>query len=111
MSHGQNSHFLKHNIKNLQQCPACQSPYNPLFMRIIEETGSAHLFHLECQTCGVQVLALVTTDLSTVSSRGLVTDLKSDEVKKFQGLTPVQINEIIDLHYYLKSDGLLLSNC
>ena len=79
-------------------------------MRIVEESDSAHLFHLECQVCGVQVLALVRTDLTTVSSQGLVTDLKSEEVKKFQGLAPVEINEIIDLHYYLKFDGLLLSN-
>ena len=110
MNHRQDSNFLNHDLKNLHQCPACQSSYNPLFMRVIEESASAHLFHLECQVCGTQVLALVMTDLSTVSSLGLVTDLKSDEVKKFQGLAPVEINEIIDLHYYLKSDGLLLSN-
>lgn len=96
--------FSEKGLRALISCPLCHTHYHPLFRKIIEENEEAHLFHLECAKCGSQVLALVTTDWPTPSSIGLVTELKSEEVKKFQNSRGVEINDIIDIHFILKNN-------
>jgi len=96
--------FSGKGLKTLISCPLCETPYHPLLRKIIEENEEAHLFHLECEKCGSQVLALVTTDWPTPISVGLVTELKSEEVKKFKNSRAVEIDDLIDLHFILKNN-------
>lgn len=100
--------FSGKGLKILISCPFCHTPYHSFSRKIIEENEEAHLFHLECVKCGSQVLALETTDWPTPVSVGLITELKSSEVKKFQNGPAVEINDLIDLHFILKNNEQLL---
>jgi hypothetical protein len=97
--------FTNSGLKALISCPLCQAHYQPIFSKTIQENDEAHLLHLECHQCGSQVLAFVRTDLPAISSIGLVTDLKSEEVKKFQEAEEIGINEVIDLHFLLNKNA------
>ncbi len=98
------------NIRLITNCPACNCFYNPVKMKIIEESNEAHLVHMVCEKCGTQLLALVFTGLSSISSQGLVTELTSEEVKKFKSTSKVEIDDVIDLHFLLdKEEGRALA--
>lgn len=102
--------FTRNGLNSLISCPLCQAHYQPFLSKTIEENDEAHLLHLECHQCGSQVLALVRTDLPAISSIGLVTDLISEEVKKWKEAKEIGINEVIDFHFMLKNNAPVFTN-
>lgn len=96
--------FSEQNIHLIASCPACRQVYNPVRMKIIEESEEAHLVHISCERCGTRILALLVDGLSYSASHGLVTELSSEEVKKFKDTSKVEIDDVIDLHYLLDKE-------
>lgn len=93
--------FSNDALKLLSYCPLCESSYNPLRARVLEERGDAHLLHIQCSSCGSSVVALLFNSMAGPTSIGLVTDLTSDDVLRFKDQANITVDEVIDLHVFL----------
>lgn len=96
------SHFSLDNLKFVSYCPLCNSAYNPLEAKILEEREDAHLVHVRCRQCQSAIVALIVAGGLGVSSVGLVTDLSSDDVMRFKNDAPLTIDDVLELHQQLK---------
>jgi len=103
MIHSYQNYFSKEGLGLILNCPICFSPYSPLDIELIEDSEKAHLLHLSCHKCGSQILALITNNMSQVFSQGLVTELTSNEVRKFKDSPAVSLDDVIDLHFLLNN--------
>lgn len=88
-------------LRLISYCPLCESSYNPLRAKVLEEREDAHLLHIQCSSCGSSVVALLFTSNSGPTSIGLVTDLTSDEVLRFKDQARVSTDEVLTLHQFL----------
>ncbi|OGY52227.1 MAG: hypothetical protein A2951_01155 [Candidatus Buchananbacteria bacterium RIFCSPLOWO2_01_FULL_56_15] len=107
----QNDHFFNlfdENLKIVSHCPVCGSSYSPLEARVLAEKSDAHLVHIRCRTCQTAVLAVIMSSSIGVSSIGLITDLSSDDVLKFQDAAPVTTDDVIELHQLLTREKALI---
>jgi hypothetical protein len=96
------SHYLSGDaLRLISYCPLCESSYNPLRARVLDERDDAHLLHIQCSSCGSSVLALLFTSNTGPTSIGLVTDLTGDDVLRFKDQTVVSTDEVISLHSFL----------
>lgn len=88
-------------LRLISYCPLCESSYNPLRARVLEEKDDAHLLHIQCSSCGSSVVALLFTSGTGPTSIGLVTDLTSEDVLRFKDQTIIATDEVISLHQFL----------
>lgn len=105
-----NSYSRHQGLKTILYCPNCNSHYNPLDTRVLEEKDNTHLIHLECTECGSSVVALVMTGGLGVTSIGLITDLTPGDVLKFKNSELVSLDDVIEMHSILKNDLILMNN-
>lgn len=103
-----NPYVPNEGLKLIAYCPLCNTQYNPLMAKILEERDEAHLIHIECRKCGSSIVALVLSGGLGVSSVGLVTDLTSDDVIKFKDTRDVSSDDVIELHELLASEDSFL---
>src|SRR3989338_5904797 len=106
-----NDHFFNlfdENLKIVSHCPVCGSSYNPLEAHVLAEKSDAHLVLIRCRTCQTAVLAVIMSSSVGVSSVGLITDLSSDDVMKFQDAAPVTTDDVIELHQLLTREKALI---
>jgi len=96
-------------LKLISYCPLCNSQYNPMTAKILEEREDAHLIHIECRRCNSSIIALILTGGIGISSVGLVTDLTSDDVLKFKDMEEINSDDVLTLHNVLEKDLLLRS--
>lgn len=92
-------------LRLISYCPLCESTYNPLRARVLEEKEDAHLLHIQCSSCGSSVVALLFTSGAGPTSIGLVTDLTSEDVLRFKDQSLVTTDEVISLHKFLFPSG------
>ncbi len=96
------SNFSLDNLKFVSYCPLCNSAYNPLEAKILEERENAHLVHVRCRNCQSAIVALIVSGGLGVSSIGLVTDLSAEDVLRFKHEDPITIDDVLELHEELK---------
>lgn len=102
--------FFDESIKIISFCPVCNTKYNPLEARVLEEKDEAHLIHIKCRRCQSCVVALILTSNLGISSMGIVTDLISDDVLKFKSSSAVSTDDVIEIHQLVSSQPEILSN-
>lgn len=100
----QPGNFMNEGVRFLQVCPLCETSYNPLEARILEEQNDAHLLHIQCRSCLNALLALVMVSHMGISSVGLITDLSFDDVLKFKGDATVTSDDVLNVHNMLEDD-------
>lgn len=96
------------NLKIVSYCPVCGGSYNPLEARILGEKNDSHLVYIRCRTCQAAVLAVIAVSSVGTSSVGLITDLSSDDVGKFQTAQPVTTDDVIEIHQLLHKEKALI---
>jgi hypothetical protein len=92
----------------ITHCPVCNSRYNPIEARILEENNETHLVHVRCRGCLSAVLALIITNNVGVSSIGLITDLDSNDVIKFRKMPSISCDDVIEAHQVLTREKALI---
>jgi len=110
MSHApkrQSPYLPNEGLRLISYCPLCNTHYNPLSAKVLEERDDAHLIHIECRKCGSLIVALVLTGGLGISSVGLVTDLTSDDVLRFKDSDGITPNDVIELHEVMQSTEML----
>lgn len=101
--------FLQESLRLISYCPVCDTSYNPMEARVIDERDDKHLMHIRCKKCAHAILALVLTSGMGVSSMGLLTDLTVDDVMKFRNAEAITVDDVIAFHQLLeKREGDLL---
>jgi len=98
---GDNSTLITH-------CPICNLRYDPLEARVLEEGKNAHLLHIRCRHCQSAILAVIVTNNLGVSSVGLVTDLKGEDVLRFKKAKPISCDDVIEVHQFLNKEKVLI---
>lgn len=95
--------FIQESLRLISYCPVCDTSYNPMEARVIEDRGDQHLMHIRCKKCAHSILALVLTSGMGVSSMGLLTDLTHEDVLKFRDAPPLVLDDVIGFHEYLET--------
>ena len=98
------SPYFDEGVKLISYCPLCESSYNPQAARVLGEKEDSHLLHIECGNCANAIIALVLISSVGVSSVGLVTDLRFDEVNRFKHVAPVTTDDVIEAHHLLQDE-------
>jgi len=100
--------FFDENLKLVSYCPLCDSHYNLMEAKVLEERDDANLIYIRCRKCQSSILALVLNNPLGVSSVGLVTDLSADEVMKYRQVTDVTEDDVLETHELLQKIGNVL---
>ena len=90
--------FMHHSLQMLH-CPQCGSLYTSSEVGVLQETEMAILATITCAKCQHQ--SVVTISLGGVTT-GESTDLKPAEVNKFIDSEPIDSDDLLDIHQYLK---------
>lgn len=92
-------------LRMISYCPLCETAYNPMEARILDEKEDGHLLHIRCKKCWNSILALVLVSNVGVSSVGLVTDLVFEDVQKFRVQSAeVTVDDVLEIHEMLEND-------
>lgn len=98
----QHSHrSFEEGLKFISNCPVCHHQYNPIEAKVINETETAHLLYIKCRQCHAAILALVMANQMGVSSIGVITDLDSYEVTRFE--QAISGDDVLDIHESIQS--------
>lgn len=99
--------FFQENLKLVSYCPLCETHYNPMEAKILEDRGDAHLIHIQCQQCRSLIIVLLTANANGVTSVGMVTDLTADDVLRLRQGKSVSEDDILDFHQLLANNSRL----
>lgn len=94
-------HLSGDGLRLISYCPLCETSYNPLRARVLEERDDAHLVHMQCSACGSSIVALIMSSSLGITSVGLITDLTSDDVLHFKDVGRVTADDVLNLHQFL----------
>lgn len=94
------------NLKIVSRCPICNSKYSAARIEVIEKQNEVHLVCIKCQKCQATVVAVILANPFGISSVGLVTDLDSQDIRKFKNQSAVSFDDVLDLHQLLEKNGL-----
>lgn len=86
-------------------CPLCRA--KDVVTHSIEQKEEAHLIHINCQRCYRNVIAIVFSGGFGTSSVGLITDLDSRDVVRFQKCGALSFDDVLAAHQELERYGLI----
>lgn len=95
-------------LRIISQCPMCNTTYNPLSAEVLSRKDNAQLMFKRCKKCSSSILTLVVAGVIGVSSMGLITDLTSDDVLKFQNGSKMNGDDAINIHEAVKDRKFIL---
>ncbi|MEK7105214.1 MAG: hypothetical protein AAB865_00815 [Patescibacteria group bacterium] len=98
--------FWHDGLRIVSYCPLCESEFNPMEARVLDEDGETHLLHVRCKNCANAMLALVLVTKAGVSSVGLVTDLSYEDVVQFRSSAKVSVDDVLSIHGILEQGKL-----
>ena len=100
---------IQEGLHLMNQCPVCKGNYEPNESNILKENGSAHLGHITCPHCHNSILAVVLATSAGLSSVGMMTDLKADDVLRLYGRETITEDELLNFHELLKTNKIYLN--
>lgn len=95
--------FIKENLEKTL-CYKCGESLAGAKISPITEAPVAIIAHAVCHKC--QAESMVTITSSGTGSVPLISDLTTEEIKKFMNLKAISYDEIIDLHIALKKETI-----
>ncbi|MFH1947562.1 MAG: hypothetical protein ABIJ23_05410 [Candidatus Magasanikbacteria bacterium] len=98
------------SLRVMNQCPVCKGSYQPVKKNILRKKGDAHLIHITCPHCSNSVMAVVLATPVGLSSVGMVTDLKANDVLRVYNQEAISEDELLGFHQLLKTNRLLHNN-
>lgn len=91
-------------LRLISTCPLCNTQYNPLSAKVLEEREDAHLVHIQCRRCESSIVAVVVMGGVGVSSIGLITDLTSEDVLRFKDVDALSGDELLAMYQTFGTD-------
>lgn len=105
-AHRKRKSTIEEGMRLIQHCPLCESVYEPLEIKVVDERDDVHLVHVTCPQCNHAVVALIMNQPNGLSSMGLITDAQPDDLQRFQATEAVSWDDCIAVHTILKEDQL-----
>lgn len=95
--------FIKENLEKTY-CHKCGASLGSAKISPITEASIVMIAHAVCLQCQAESMVTITT--SGTGSVPLISDMSSDEMKKFVHSKLITYDEIIDLHHTLKKENI-----
>ena len=93
--------FFQESLKIVSCCPLCETHYDPLEARVVEQRDGVHLIHVQCRKCLSSVIVLVSSGQSGMLSVSMLTDLTADDVARFRASERVTCDDVLNFHEML----------
>lgn len=90
------------DIEKILRCPLCGKEHTNSKFDIIQETEKGALVYMNCKHCKASVISVLSYGAVGVITVGTLTDLDSDEARKFFNADPITANDIIDFHQKMR---------
>lgn len=87
--------FIKHLIANIK-CAVCQSHYEPEGIHIVDHRDELWVMAVTCGQCHTRGL------IFAVIKEESVTELTPEEWIKFQEMSQVDADDVLDMHEFLR---------
>ncbi len=110
-SAGARRQFSPGNSRVVSYCPLCDSNYNLLEAKILEQREDAQLVYIKCRTCASSILALILAHPLGVSTVGLLTDLSINEVYKYRAGQPISEDDVLNIYQDLQNFDNVIHFC
>jgi len=92
------------DYKFLGKCPICNKKFTPSAVSPIEEAESVQTLYVECQKCGSSVVLGVVKNIpGLVTTIGMLTDMKEEDIKRLRNLPALTSDDVLDMHRYLEN--------
>lgn len=93
------------------KCPICGYKYNLERTKIIdtkeEDNGQATLLvHSDCSQCKSSVVFGISINGGEIFSMSMVTDLTSEDTRKFSARDPLSPDEVYAMHQFLENNNV-----
>lgn len=90
--------------KYIGSCSLCGTAFKPRFSRVLERSDEVSEVYTECARCKSSALVYVLkNDGSFVTTIGMLTDMKKDDILRFRKMQPITEDEVLQLHRMLES--------
>lgn len=99
--------FIKRLLSTIK-CSVCGQRYQVANVNILGHYGELWFTSVFCPACGTQ--ALVAAVIKEGKLAEVVTDLTEEEYAKFLDSAPVEMDDVLDIHNFLKGFGGDFSN-
>lgn len=99
------SYFEHHDQTALTfRCPLCDHRYDLIRAQMCNQRDDAQLWHLMCTHCRHAAMFVVVFTDGGINSVGVITDLTSEEVKKFQSQSSISSDDCLVLHEVMEKN-------
>ncbi len=95
--------FFQDSLKIMSFCPLCETHYNPMEAKIIEQYSDAHLIHVQCRRCLSSIIVLVSLAQSGAMSVAMITDLTADDVTRLGRSERITCDDVLNFHEIIRS--------
>ena len=99
-------------LSYILHCPVCNNKYAAAQTSIIDAEDaekydhSSMLVHTDCERCKSSVMFNISLEGPEIFSIGMVTDLTSEDTRKFREVKPIGLDEVIEFHNFIRGfDG------
>ena len=103
-----NSYQLQELIKNIRtmmRCPSCGANYESDNIHFLGQLDMAALIQLDCQSCGLPVMATIVVSDKNNAQTKILSDLNKEDLES-ASKDPVTTDHVVDMHQFLKKfDG------
>ena len=90
----------------LAKCALCGSDRPSPEATIVNESSDTELVHVTCKTCKGSIVALIFTTDHIISSVGVITDLTTKDLRKFQNSSVLNEQDILSVHETLQQSDI-----
>jgi len=91
------------DYKFLGNCPICSNKFNGSYASQIEKVDSVQTIYVECKKCGSSVVLGVVKNMpGLVTTIGMLTDMKQEDIKRIRNLPPITPDDVLEIHKHLE---------
>ena len=85
-------------MKLMRECPICAEEYEDDVVNVLEDTETASMIHVTCESCHNAVLALVQATPVGMNTIGILTDQTAEDYERTAALSPLSEDDVLDLY-------------
>lgn len=95
---------LEDNMHFVSRCPFCSAEYDLDGTKVIGEEDESTVVYVTCSECESSIVAVVAMSGLGIVSLGLVTDMTSEDTKRFFGSKRISSDEMLKMYEMLKTN-------
>ncbi|HDQ15904.1 MAG TPA: hypothetical protein ENN45_02480 [Bacteroidetes bacterium] len=97
-----NQNIIDNSLRLIKSCPVCNTQYTSKRASVVERTSSGTLLYFSCSKCWSSLLANIVEMPFGLIGSAMLTDLELNEVQKFNKISSVNINDVLETYRLLE---------